>query len=41
MARTCAKWVQWFELGGSLRLNEDMPAQEMLEQLRGYKICCR
>jgi len=25
--------VQWFELGGSLRLDEDMPAQRMLEEL--------
>jgi len=25
--------VQWFELGGSLRLDEDMPARQMLEQL--------
>jgi len=25
--------VQWFELGGSLRLDEEMPAQAMIEQL--------
>ncbi len=25
--------IQWFELGGSLRLDEDMPAGRMLEQL--------
>jgi magnesium chelatase subunit I len=25
--------VQWFELGGSLRLDEDLPAQEMISQL--------
>jgi magnesium chelatase subunit I len=25
--------VQWFELGGSLRLEEDQPAQQMIEQL--------
>jgi len=25
--------VQWFELGGALRLDEDMPARRMLEQL--------
>ena len=25
--------VQWFELGGSLRLDEDMPAEAMVEQL--------
>lgn len=25
--------VQWFELGGSLRLDEDMPTRQMLEQL--------
>ncbi|HSU58184.1 MAG TPA: hypothetical protein VLI55_02625 [Bryobacteraceae bacterium] len=25
--------VQWFELGGSLRLDEDMPAQQMVEEL--------
>jgi magnesium chelatase subunit I len=25
--------VQWFELGGSLRLDEDMPAHEMVEHL--------
>jgi magnesium chelatase subunit I len=25
--------VQWFELGGSLRLDEEMPAQNMVEQL--------
>lgn len=25
--------VQWFELGGSLRLDEEMPAEKMLEQL--------
>jgi len=25
--------VQWFELGGSLRLEEDLPAREMIEQL--------
>ncbi len=25
--------VQWFELGGSLRLDEEMPAHQMLEQL--------
>jgi magnesium chelatase subunit I len=26
--------VQWFELGGSLRLEEEMPADKMLEQLK-------
>ena len=25
--------VQWFELGGSLRLDEDLPAQEMIQEL--------
>ena len=25
--------VQWFELGGSLRLDEDLPAEKMVEQL--------
>jgi magnesium chelatase subunit I len=25
--------VQWFELGGSLRLDEDLPAKKMVEQL--------
>jgi magnesium chelatase subunit I len=25
--------VQWFELGGSLRLDEDLPAEEMINQL--------
>jgi len=25
--------VQWFELGGSLRLDEDLPAREMVQQL--------
>jgi magnesium chelatase subunit I len=25
--------VQWFEIGGSLRLDENMPAQEMVQQL--------
>jgi magnesium chelatase subunit I len=29
--------VQWFELGGSLRLDEDLPAHEMLEHLGGIQ----
>ncbi|HEY3940746.1 MAG TPA: magnesium chelatase [Bryobacteraceae bacterium] len=29
--------IQWFELGGSLRLDEDLPAQEMLERLGGIQ----
>jgi magnesium chelatase subunit I len=29
--------VQWFELGGSLRLDEDLSAQEMLEHLGGIQ----
>jgi len=33
MARTCAKWCSGSNWADLLRLNEDMPAQEMLEQL--------